>query len=433
MRKAWLDRAPSLVMALLVLAALYSSSEAASAASLKVLHDFCPKAPCVDGNNPQSGLLIDISSNLYGSTSEGGRYNHGAVYQLSLNATKTAWDETVLHDFCPPGPTCVDGAAPYGRLVTDGSGNLYGTTSSGGAHGHGIVFKLAPDATKTTWTLTVLYSFGSNGSSDADGPYAGVVMDISSGRLYGTTYYGGVYGAGTVFVLTPNPSGWTEKVLYSFGSAGRGDASGPYYAALILGQSGNLYGTTVGGGLYGAGTVFELTPPSATKAAWTETVLYNFCSQSKCADGSVPQASLFLDDVSGKLYGTAYRGGAHNAGVVFELASNTTGTAWKQTVLWSFGGTGDGAEPWAEVIMDGSGRLYGTTFTGGVQNGGTIFELTPNAGNTGWNETAASFCAPSNCNDGSEPVAGLTMDKLGNLYGTTWANGPYLHGTVFEY
>jgi uncharacterized repeat protein (TIGR03803 family) len=427
-----------LIAAILMIAG-FSFEDHASAASLETLYDFCSQARCADGDGPLSAVLMDASGNLYGTTLEGGAYNHGAVFQLRPNATNSGWTETLLHSFCPPGPICADGAAPYGGLVMDASGNLYGTTPTGGAHGHGTIFKLTPNAMQTSWTFTVLYSFGSNSSGDGDGAYAGLVMD-PTGRLYGTTYYGGTDGAGAVFGLTPNAAKtvWTETVLYSFGTnGGKTDASSPY-AGLILDASGNLYGTTLAGGHFGAGTVFKLTPPNTNTPKWSEEILYDLCSQggAKCTDGSDPVASLLMD-ASGNLYGTAYKGGAHSDGVVFELTPNAAKTAWTQTVLWSFGATGDGAEPWADVIMDGSGRLYGTTLLGGAHGAGTIFALTPNTTKTAWTETVRySFCTvvqASTCLDGTEPYAGLIMDKLGNLYGTTFGSGAHFGGTIFRY
>jgi uncharacterized repeat protein (TIGR03803 family) len=390
---------------------------------------------------------MDQSGTLYGSVNEGGAYNHGAIYELTSNTGGTGWTYTVLHSFCPPGPICVDGGSPYGRLTIDKSGNLYGTTPSGGAHGGGTVFELSPNATRTVWTLTTLYNFGSQ-SHDGTGSRGGLVMDPVSGRLYGTTMSGGTYGEGTVFELTPPSSTgntWMESVVYSLGAnGGANDGTGPY-AALIMDKSGKLYGTTYAGGLYRQGTVFALTPPSGTQTTWTEAILYDFCALAKCADGAEPAASLLMD-AAGNLYGTTYRGGvsniSSNCGTVFELIPNGGKTPWKETVLYPFCSKpvlSDGGAPWAEVIMDGAGNLYGTTIAGGRNpNDGTIFKLTPpSAGKTAWTETVLySFCSDAQgaaCYDGQAPHAGLMMDKSGILYGTTKAGGLHSGGTVFEY
>jgi uncharacterized repeat protein (TIGR03803 family) len=416
----------------------------ADAASLATLYDFCSLgAPCKDGNGPQAAVLMDAAGNLYGMTVEGGAYNHGAIYKLSPNASRTAWNYTVLHSFCPPGSNvCVDGASPYGRLIMDASGNLYGTTPGGGARGGGTVFELSPNTTRTAWTLTVLYNFGLQ-SHDPTNSRAGLVMD-SSGRLFGASAGGGTYGAGTVFQLAP-PGGtqtaWTEKVLYSFGTNGGVHDAGNPYDGLITDGSGKLYGTTLGGGLYGQGTVFALAPPSGTQTAWTESILYDFCAQTKCADGAEPVASLLMDN-AGNLYGTTYKGGAfNNGGAVFELTPNAGKIPWKETVLYNFCSKAvcaDGAAPWAEVIMDGAGNLYGTTLDGGAKLAGSIFKLTPpTAGQTAWTETVVySFCSVAKyatCFDGQAPSAGLIMDSAGNFYGTTEAGGLHSEGTVFEY
>ena len=434
----------AVVAAILSLMSLTGSAEAAS---LATLYNFCSLgAPCKDGYGPRAVLLMDQSGNFYGTLNEGGMYNHSAVYELAPNTAGAGWTYTVLHSFCPPGNNiCVDGGAPFGRLVIDKSENFYGTTSGGGTHGGGTVFKLSPNAARTVWTLTILYDFGSQ-PHDPTNSRAGLVMD-STGRLFGTSYGGGIYGQCTVFALTP-PGGtgtaWTEKVIYSFGAnGGTKDGGGPY-AGLIMDKSGKLYGTTLTGGLHGYGTVFALTPPSGTQTAWTEEVLYDFCAQAKCADGAEPAASLLMDG-GRNLYGTTYRGGAStiplNEGTVFELTPNVSQTTWKETVLYTFcskSGCVDGGAPWAEVIMDGTGNLYGTTIDGGAHLAGALFKVTPpNLGKTLWSETVLySFCTDaqgSACLDGQAPYAGLLMDKSGNLYGTTAAGGLHSEGTVFEY
>jgi hypothetical protein len=239
----------------------------------------------------------------------------------------------VLYSFCAQGGTaCTDGQYPYAGLIGDTSGNLYSTTYAGGAYGGGTVFELTPPAKgKIAWTETVLYSFcAETNCTDGDTPLAGVIMD-ASGNLYSTTFLGGVHGGGTVFELTPPAKGetaWTETVLYSFCAQGAGYCTDgtELSAGLIMDRSGNLYGTTGGGGAYKYnGTVFELTPPAKGKIAWTETVLYSFCAQggAACTDGAGPFAGLIMD-WSGNLYGTTYEGGAncqpnYGCGTVFEL------------------------------------------------------------------------------------------------------------------
>jgi uncharacterized repeat protein (TIGR03803 family) len=262
-------------------------------------------------------------------------------------------------------------------------------------------------------TESVLYSFCSeSGCSDGSGSYAGLVTD-KKGDLYGTTYFGGANNYGTVFKLTPAGN---ESVLYSFCSqSGCSDGSRPQ-AGVILDKKGNLYGTTSSGGAHGLGAVFRVTP------AGSESVLYSFCSQSGCSDGHYPLAGLLMD-TAGNLYGTTYLGGADNGGTVFKLTR-----AGNETVLYSFPGGSDGSGPNAGLIVDKLGNLYGTTVYGGVNYGGTVFKLTP----AGEETVLHSFCSQSGCSDGSSPMAGLIMDTAGNLYGTTYYGGDDDDGTVFE-
>ena len=288
----------------------------------------------------------------------------------------------VLYSFCPQSG-CADGAQPVAGLIMDAAGNLYGTTRIGGAGvdcggpSCGVVFKLAPDGTQT-----VLYSFcPQSGCADGAGPRAGLLMD-AAGNLYGTTFSGGAQGSGVVFKLAPDG---TETVLYSFCSQANCTDGLQPFAGLIMDAAGNLYGTTkVGGtggtgGAFGQGVVFKLAPDG------TQTVLYSFCSQANCTDGSTPLAGLIMD-AAGNLYGTTVTGGGTpnpdlpppSTGVVFALAPDGT-----ETVLYSFcsqlPNCTDGASPGAGLIMDAAGNLYGTTALGGIApgNSGVVFALTP--------------------------------------------------------
>jgi uncharacterized repeat protein (TIGR02543 family) len=339
-----------------------------------------------------------------------------------------------LHQFCSPS-NCPDGAFPAAGLIMDQTGNLYGTTQDGGVHGHGTVFRLAPKQ-GGGWTETVLYSFCSRTNSqgictDGDAPRAGLIID-EAGNLYGTTYQGGAgfLAYGVVFELTASQSGgWTESVLHSFcsrGGANCTDGSQPY-ASLTMDNAGNLYGTTSQGGTGGApsGVVFELTP-NQSRTVWTETVLYDFCSLSHCADGAYPYAGLIMDQ-SGNFYGTTADGDT-GGGVVFELTPNNLTGGWNETVLYTFcsqSHCADGASPYAGLIMDKTGNLYGTTSEGGGPGAGVVFKLTPNNLTGGWSETVLyDFCSQSSCADGANPFhAGVIMDTAGHLFGTTSAGG----------
>jgi uncharacterized repeat protein (TIGR02543 family) len=411
---------------------------AAAAHTEQTLHEFCAPSNCPDGAFPAAGLIMDQMGNLYGTTQDGGAHGHGTVFKLAPKRSG-GWTETVLYSFCSRANsqgTCTDGDAPQAGLIIDGAGNLYGTTSQGGA-GHlpnGVVFELTSKRSGE-WTETVLYSFCSRGGgncTDGNQPYASLTMD-DAGNLYGTTSQGGagIARSGVVFELTPNQSrtAWTETVLYDFCSRSHCvDGANPY-AGLIMDQSGNFYGTTTDSDT-GGGVVFELTPNNQT-GGWSETALYDLCSQSHCADGANPYAALIMDK-SGNLYGTTSQGGSAGGGVVFKLAPQQGG-GWNEMVLYDFcsqSGCADGANPFhASVIMDASGDLYGTTSAGGLaatgspDGGGVAFGLTPNQ-TGGWTETVLyDFCLQSDCTDGEFPAAGLIMGKGGNLYGTTSFGG----------
>jgi uncharacterized repeat protein (TIGR03803 family) len=346
-----------------------------------------------DGGNPTSNLLFDGSGNLYGTTNYGGGVNGtgcvpigcGVVFELSP-AGGGVWHETILHTFFK---SANDGADPNNDLIMDAAGNLYGTTGAGGAKGQGIAFKLSPAG--GGWDETILHAFGYG--RDGLAPFGGMILD-AGGNLYGTTAYGGnpntcvpknQGGCGVVYELSPiSGGGWREQVLHVFNGP---DGAAPV-ASLIWDGAGNLYGTALfggdlkncnnGGGLSGCGVVFELSPKSG--GGWQETVLHTFTGG---ADGAGPVASLILD-ASGNLYGTASRGGnlsasqcvPYGCGLAFKLSPNSGG-GWHETVLHTFSGTPDGAVPGGNLIFDASGNIYGTTSIGGPNGNGTVFEITP--------------------------------------------------------
>ncbi|MGA3213371.1 MAG: Ig-like domain repeat protein [Terriglobales bacterium] len=370
-------------------------------------------------------------------------------------------NETLLYSFCSVGgSSCTDGGDPYSAgVIFDSHGNLYGTTSSGGA-GWGTVFELSPPSGGTgPWTETVLYNFCSVLPDCTDGaePSAGLVFD-SKGNLYGTTSYGGAinFNDGVVFELSP-PSGgtgpWTETVLHSFCTLSECADGVKAEGGLVLDSEGNLYGTTTLGGLAtctydaefpGCGVVYELSPPSGGTGPWTETLLWTFGSGS---DGAQSYGRLMFDS-QGNLYGTTYSGGMNNGGTVFEMSPPGGGTGpWTEAVLYSFcygSSCTNGWGPQAGLIFDSKGNLYGTTPYGGIPSCGdgcgTAFELSPPGGGTGpWTENVLwSFDAGSQGKyEGLTPYAGLILDSRGNLYGATAAGGNYSgslssYGVVFE-
>ena len=343
------------------------------------------------------------------------------IADVTVTVSCSAGTESVLYSFS----TGTDGASPNAGLITDANGNMYGTTSYGGSgRGASTVFKLS-----TSGSETVLYRFGTNSTRDGANPQAGLIMD-ANGNLYGTTLYGGSNGRGTVFKLTPNGSGYSETVLYSFGATNpigsTTDGANPY-ASLIMDTYGNLYGTTLYGGNSNNGTVFKLTP---NDSGYSETVLYSFGATNpigSTTDGTYPYSSLIMD-ASGNLYGTTFDGGNNNKGTVFKLTPSGS-----ETVLYSFGATNpigsttDGANPQAGLIMDANGNLYGTTSGGGSKGNGTVFKLTPSG-----SETVLYNFGTSSATDGANPRAGLIMDANGNLYGTTYVGGTNNSGTIFK-
>ena len=317
-----------------------------------------------------------------------------------------------------------DGNQPADTLVFDASGNLYGTAIEGGSSGAGTVFELTPNA-DGAWTLSVLYGF--TGGSDGRAPLAEVIFD-TKGNLYGTSLEGGDYGAGTVFEVTPNSDGsWTESVLHAF--MGGKDGGYPDHGHLIFDAAGNLYGTTAGWYGGGYGTVFELTPNS--NGTWTESVLHSFFGGE---DGMEPEGTLIFD-LTGSLYGTTAGGGAYGHGTAFRLAPGLDGK-WKKDVLHQFRGGNDGSSPFSGVVFDTAGNLYGTTDDGGAGSCsdpygtgcGTVFELIPNS-KGGWTEQVLRRFAGITAGN---PFGGVVLDTAGNLYGTTYNSSFNSLGVVFE-
>jgi uncharacterized repeat protein (TIGR03803 family) len=286
---------------------------------------------------PYSGLVQSSDGNIYGTTATGGASGRGTVFKITPTGT-----ESVLFSF-PAGSS-----DPYTGLIQGSDGNFYGTTGAGGTNDDGTVFKITPSGTET-----VLHTFAKSGS-DGETPYAGLIQG-SDGNFYGTTYFGGASGFGTVFKVTPSG---TETVLYSF--AGGSDGEHPY-AGVIQGSDGNFYGTTYQGGTSGYGTVFKLTPSG------TETVLYTFAGGS--SDGANPEAGL-IQGSDGNFYGNTLQGGAGGLGTVFKLTPSGT-----ETILHAFAGGSDGANPSANLVQGSDGNLYGSTGAGGTKGDGTFFKV----------------------------------------------------------
>jgi len=389
------------------------TSLSTEAQTFKVLYAFKGNP---DGAVPFAGTLIrDAAGNLYGTTINGGDSGNGTctagcgtVFKLDPSG-----HETVLYRFGEAPP---DGDFPVSGVIRDSAGNLYGTTYWGGTADYcGTVFQVTPGGKET-----VLYSFV-GGESDGCSPQSNVLRD-DSGNLYGTTENGITNNGGTVFKVT---AGGQETLLHYFNGP---DGSAPL-AGLIQDAAGNLYGTTFGGGNAGCigngcGTVFKL------DSAGKETVLYRFTGEE---DGSWPYYGELIQDSAGNVYGTGFGGGVRDSkcgtlgcGVVFRLSKSG-----KLTVLHRFTGGGGGVGPYAGVVRDADGSLYGTVYNGGdlncwPPNGcGLVFKLDMQGKFTVLHRFTGG-------NDGALPLQGVILDEAGNIYGTTAYGGAYGNGIVFK-
>jgi uncharacterized repeat protein (TIGR03803 family) len=393
------------------------------AATETVLWSFNPLQG--DAGFPSANALIsDGSGNFYGSTTAGGTNGTGAFFKLSPNGNG-GWNESVLHSFGPLGGTA-DGYYPFGHIARDKHGNLFGTTEAGGTNSTGTVYEMS-STSGGGWTETVIHNFGAYGSGDGSAPLSGLSVN-AVGKLYGTTGTGGgsancENGCGTVYQLSPTSGGgWTETILHSFN--GNPDGSDPI-SGVMLDKTGNLYGTTITGGGYGYGTVYRV---KNTKKGWIPKVLYAF----RGGKGENPSFGDLVMDRVGNLYGTAYAGGLHNTGAVWELVYSATKNTYSEKVLYNFGlkGSSDGTTPEAGVTLGRNGNLYGTTIWGGTYTYGTVFELVQSK-HGHWQERIVHDFTGSA--DGGFPSSDLIKDAAGNLYGLAGGGGTYLAGAVFQF
>lgn len=357
----------------------------------------------------------------------------GTVFKVSVGSNGTL-TETVLYKF--QGGS--DGASPAGSLMFDHAGNIYGTTVTGGdpqvcnGEGCGTVYKLSPNS-NGSWTETVLYHF--LGSTDVAQPALGVVMD-SAGNLYGAAQGGCIEECnGTIFKLAPNSNGtWTESILYTF----QGGLDGGFPTAIVFDAAGNIFGTTSTGGVAtspcSCGTVFELSPPQSG-TTWTKTVLYAF---NDGLDGGTPSSGVTFDSAGnlyGETFdGGSFACPQSGCGTVYRLTPESGG--WKFGVVYTFNGINGsrGAQPSGGLTMDSAGNLYGTTDGGGnltCNNGngcGTVFKLSRQTGSTFTYSKVFQF----NGTSGSFPNSTVILDPSGNLYGTTFSGGNTCNcGVVF--
>jgi uncharacterized repeat protein (TIGR03803 family) len=379
------------------------------AQTLTTLHRF----GSADCGYPGTALVQAINGRLYGTTTGGGATNSGTIFEIAPGGAPST-----LYSFCPNGGgvSCLDGNAGSAPLVQATNGGLYGTTSAG-LNGPGSVFE-----TTQGGALTTVYSFGAIAwepgplTQASNGDFYGTT-GIGGDADADCLLFPPGLGCGTAFKITPTG---TLTTLYAFcAQAGCPDGYYPR-GALARTANGDFYGTTEYGGAncapYGCGTVFKITPEGAL------TTLYSFCPQqgTDCADGYYPEAGLVAAS-DGNLYGTTLSGGVNavgtDGGTIFKI---TPGGAL--TTLYSFcaqSGCADGYSPDGALIQATNGELYGTTAGGGANAEGTVFKIT----SSGALATVYSFCAQSGCGDGATPLAALVQDTSGDFYGTTAGGG----------
>jgi hypothetical protein len=455
-------------MMIVLLSALGAFAQ--TAGTLSVLWNFGAVSN-FDANSPIcNGMVFDTKGNLYGATDWGGADGAGVVFELTPpTQAGGSWTENLLYSFDPQSTTTKDGSFPCGNLAIDAAGNLYGTTLWGGTNNTGTVWELSPPTGgSTSWTETILHSFGAAGSGDGFSPFAGVTLASSAATtLYGTTLCGGTgsaagaygylegfglngcsNGSGTVYQLSyKKPTkkakgGWTETILYSFAATSSTDGALPMGALALKGK--DLYGVTTEGGIdasngaafcsvasgngtYGCGIAYELQP--GTKG-WTETVLYNFGATATDAANPLQMTPVI---VGNNIYGTTVGGGTDSgSGTFWELVYSSGTQSYSEQVLYSFAG----APNWQLVEGKNANTWYGAAASG-EYTVGSLVELAyvkPTKKVTGgWTETTLyQFTAGS---DGGIPNYNeLIKDKSGNLYGmNNLGGGDQFIGNVFEF
>jgi uncharacterized repeat protein (TIGR03803 family) len=408
MSSAW----STVAVALAALAAAAPRALLGAGGAPDVIHSFGDG----DGEYPATDLVVAPDGTLYGTTTQGGGLNSGTVFALTPSGQ--GWSESVIYSFT----SGIDGGQPYNGVTLDAQGNLYGTAVTGGTGqacegGCGVVFKLKKNG--GTWTQSVLYNF--TGGSDGSGPGAGLTFD-RKGNLYGMAPTGGEFGMGVIYKLAPNGSGgWTQSVIHAF-TGGPDGATGA--AGRLLVSSGRIYGVTTVGGANGKGTVFRLNPQPG--GGWSLETLYAFQGP---PDGGLPYGAV-VRDAAGRLYGTTYYDGAHDAGAVYQLTPTSSGP-WDEKVIYSFAGGPDGSHPVSHLNFDAAGNLYGTTSEGGDGSCscGTIFKLTP----VGMEWQYTVLHAFEGSPDGKYSYNGMARGPGGKLYGATVRGGDDDDGVIFAF
>jgi hypothetical protein len=369
------------------------------------------------GDYPAGDLLADANGELLGTTQLGGANGDGTVFEIANSAGGYAGSPTTLISF-----NGGDGSTPVGSLIAYANGDLFGTTSAGGANADGTVFEIAKTAFGYASTPSTLVSFD---AADGQNPVGSLIAD-ANGDLFGTTETGGTSAYGTVFEIPRTAAGYasTPSTLVSFDAA---DGQNPV-GGLIADASGDLFGTTQAGGDDNSGTVFEIAKTAAGYAT-TPATLVNFGAPNGVTDsiGTGPTGSL-ITDADGDLFGTTAGGPAGTDGTVFELVKTATGYAGTPVTLVTFDDT-DGSEPNGSLLADANGDLFGTTSGGGPDEDGAVFEIARTA--AGYASTPTTLIS-FNETDGSDPVGSLIANASGDLFGTTNIGGTGDAGTVFE-
>lgn len=359
-----------------------------------------------NGDTPSSSLIIDSKGNLFGTTLLGGALTSGTVFEVVKTDSGYASTPTTLVNFTLAG----GGAYPYGSLISDANGDLFGTASASGG-----VFEIAKTDSGYTGTATILTPIQSN---------AGLIAD-ANGNLFGTTNSGGANGLGGVFEIAKTANGYasTSTIVASFSTS---TGSSPYTGtSLVADADGNLFGTTSSGGANGKGTVFELVK-TADGYANTPTVLASTVGGFGGSAGIGQLKGNLVVDAYGNLFGTSSDGGERGVGTVFEIVKTANGYASTPTILVAFAGS-NGANPTGGLIIDVNGNLFGTTYAGGTSGNGTVFEIAKTA--NGYASTPTTLLNFTSSN--AHPSASLIADSDGNLFGTT-VGGVVNYGTVFE-
>jgi uncharacterized repeat protein (TIGR03803 family) len=420
------------IAALALLAAALTPFSSAKAWTLTTLYSFCAVGHhCRDGSNPDGPLLLGADGTLYGTTQFGGRHRlRGTIFAL-IPGAHGHWKFHQLYRFCLLDPKCPDGASPSGGLIMDSAGNLYGVTDTGGTTGSGTVYELSPPvAGSKDWNETVLYNFDNFDFPDGRLTYAGAqsgALYDGTSPLYGTAPFGGANDSGSAYSLALSHGAWSKKTLHDFCSLSQcADGDGPS-GDLLIDAGGTLYGVTTALGLGESGTAYEI-------SGSTFQVLHTFCSQAGCSDPGGGPAGLIRDD-AGNFYSTSLFGGGGckplGCGVVYQLSPDGK----NETVLYNFctlPKCADGHGSDAELLPDGSGGFFGTAVHGGDKDDGTVFQLSGKS-----LQVLHSFCAKSNCADGATPESALIADGSGRLFGVTREGGAFGNldahtgGTVF--